>query len=112
MAQETIYLRHPFTQEEKLKLGEDMAKAAAMMKEKQDELKASQSNYKATIDLEAAKVNLCATKIQNGYEERHYLCNVSYDHKKHEINYIDHETGEIMQTRPMTKDEQLKLESK
>ena len=58
MATETLYLRHTFTPEEKIKLGEDMAQAAATMKTKQDELKAAQSNYKAAIDVEAAKVNL------------------------------------------------------
>ena len=109
MAQETVYIRHTFTPEERIKLGEEMAQAAATMKAKQDDLKAMQSSYKASIDLQAATVNLHATKIQNGYETRNVLCNVSYDHEKKEVNYIEETTGEVVQTRPMTKDEQLKL---
>jgi len=110
MGTETIYIRHTYTQEELLKLGQDMAQAASKKKEEEDTLKSVQSSIKASINAQDAIINKCSEQLRTGYEMQAHQCNVIYDHELKTVQYQDRETEEIVETRPMTDKEQLKLE--
>ncbi len=107
---ETIYIRHTYTNEELLKIGQDMAQSASKKKAQEDTMKSVQSSIKADINAQDAMINKCAEQLRTGYEMKANLCNVIYDHKKKLVEYQNSETKEIVQTRPMTDNEQLKLE--
>mgnify|MGYP001595236253 CR=1 FL=1 len=112
MATETIYIRHTYTQEELLKIGQDMAQAASKKKAQEDTLKSVQSSIKADINAQDATINSCAEQLRTGYKMESHQCNVIYDHKKETVQYQDNETKKIVETRPMNEKEQLKLEEK
>ena len=107
---ETIYIRHTYTSEELLKIGQDMAQSASKKKAQEDTLKSVQSSIKADINAQDAMINKCAEQLRTGYEMKAHRCNIIYDHKKKTVQYQDSETKKIVETRPMTDEEQLKLE--
>ena len=67
----------------------------------------SSEEIKAEIAEQEGIMNKCAEKLRSGYEMRSRQCNVTYD--KNIVKYIDKETGEVLEERPMTEDEQLRL---
>ncbi len=103
----TLYVRHTFDDKELLGLSRKMAGAESKIREKQDSLKSVSSAIKAEIDESMAVLHNCAEKLRSGYEMRPRECLVTYD--KNIIKYADKETGEILEEKPMTEDEQLRL---
>jgi len=110
MGTETIYIRHTYTSDELLKLGQDMAQSASKKREEEDTLKSVQTSIKASINAQDAIINKCAEQLRTGYEMEAHQCNIIYDHEKKTVQYQDHETEEIVETRSMTDKEQLKLD--
>lgn len=106
---ETVYAKYEFTNTELLALSQEMAQAASKKKGSEDQLKSVQSSIKADINAEDAIINRCAEKISNGYEMKPYTCSRRYQAERKIVEFVDTETGEVIQTRPMTKDEQFRF---
>jgi hypothetical protein len=104
---ETLWLKHTLTADENLALAQSMARAEAVINEKADELKSVSTTIKAEIATQEGILHSCAEKLRSGYEMRQRQCRVTYD--KGIIKYVDKDTGEILEERPMTQDEQLRL---
>lgn len=99
----TRHLKCILTEEELKKAGEEMAKAYTDLESEQDGLKAAQAQFKARIAALEAQIGLSANKIQNGYEFRQVECENREFGLSIETYRID--TGEVIEIRPMTKDE-------
>jgi hypothetical protein len=104
---ETRFVRHTFTEKEIVELAQKMARAESTIGEKADELKSVSTTIKAEIAEQEAILHKCAEKLRSGYEVTPKECNVSYNGNK--IKYVEHQTGEVIEEREMTDEEQLKL---
>jgi len=104
---ETIYTKHIFTGEEIMELGRKMAGAEATISRNTEELKSVTTTIKADIAVQEGILHGCAEKLRSGYEMRPKEADVKYE--KGTVKYLDKETGEILEERPMTQDEQLRL---
>lgn len=98
------HLKCILTEVELKKAGEDMAQAYLDLSSEQDGLKAAQAQFKAKIAGFEAAIGLYANKIQNGYEFRQVECESREADFTIETYRTD--TGEVIEIRPMTKDEQ------
>ena len=107
---ETIWTKHVFSGDEVLELGQKMARAESIISEKADQLKSVTTAIKAEIASHEAILHACAEKLRTGYEMRPKDVDISYE--KGIVKYVDKETGEILEERPMTQDEQLRLSGK
>jgi hypothetical protein len=107
---ETRFLKHEFTDKELLDISRKMARASAEINEKLDQLKSAQTSIKADIATKEGVVNSCAEKIRSGYEMRPVDCVITYE--KEDIIFTNPNDGEIVEKRPMAKDEQLRLSGK
>jgi hypothetical protein len=105
----TIYARYTFSDKELLELSRKMGQAALEKKSKEDELKSISSSIKASITTQDGIINENAEKVRSGYEMRAHTCSPKYDIKNKVTTYIDVTSGEIIETRPMTENEQLRL---
>jgi len=103
----TLWQRHTLTEKERLQLGAQMAQAEAMIRGKQDELKSITDSLKADISAQVAIMHSCAEKLRSGFSELPKECDVAY--AKGMVKYVDKDTGEILEERPMTEEEQLQL---
>ncbi len=104
---QTLWRRHTFDDKERLVLASQMAQAEAMIRGKQDELKSVTDAIKADISVQVALLHSCAEKLRSGFYEIPKECNVSY--AKGIVKYVDKDTGEILEERPMTDGEQATL---
>jgi hypothetical protein len=107
---QTIYVKYTFTDKESLDLSRKMARAEAAINEKMDELKSVSTTIKADIAVQEGILHSCAEKLRSGYEMRPREAELKYE--KGVVKFIDKETGEVLEERPMTQDEQLGLTSK
>lgn len=104
---ETRFMKYTFTDRESLDLARKMGRAEASINEKMDELKSVSSSIKADIATQEGILHSCAEKLRSGYEMRPVECDVKYE--KGIAKFIDKSTGEVVEERPMTQDEQLRL---
>ncbi len=104
---ETIYIKHIFAGEEVMELARKMAGAEATISRKMEELKSVSTTIKADIAIQEGILHSSAEKLRSGYEMRPKEADVKYE--KGVIKYVDKDTGEILEERPMTQDEQLRL---
>ncbi len=107
---ETIWVKHTLTGDEIVALAQNMARAESSISEKADQLKSVTTTIKAEIATQEGILHNCAEKLRSGYEMRPRDCIVTYD--KNIATYTDKETGEILESRPMTQDEQMRLSGK
>ena len=105
----TVWVKHLFTGEEIIELGQKMARSEAIMSEKADTLKSVSTAIKAEIASEEGVLHSCAERLRSGYEMRPKDCTLEYG--KGIVKYIDKGTGEILEERPMTQEEQMALTS-
>lgn len=104
---ETIYVKYVFTDKELLEMSRRMARAEAAINEKMDELKSVSTTIKADIATQEGILHSCAEKLRSGYEMR--LKEVEVKYEKGIVKYVDKDSGEILEERPMTQEEQLRL---
>ena len=104
---QVIWVKHAFADKEITELAHKMARAEAVISEKQDALKSVTTAIKAEIAMQEMELHSSAEKLRTGYEMRSKECNVKYENDL--IKFVDKETGEVLEERPMTKDEQLRL---
>ena len=103
----TKYVRHTFTDGELLEISRRMAQSQAQIREREDELKTAASTIKAEIAELEARMSQCGEYLRSGYMMKPKECYLEYS--KTTVKYVDKETGEIIEERPMTEDEQLQL---
>ncbi len=106
---ETIWIKHMLTNDEVVELAQKMAMAESSINEKADQLKSVSTTIKAEIATQEGILHSCAEKLRSGYEMRPREADVTYE--KGLVKYVDKDTGEILEERPMTQDEQLRLNS-
>lgn len=107
---ETIYTKHVFTDKEQLELARKMARAEAVISEKTDELKSATTTIKADIAIQEGILHSSSEKLRSGYEMRQREALVVY--KDGIAKFLDKETGELLEERPLSEDEQLRLTGK
>jgi hypothetical protein len=88
-----------------------MARAEATISEKADQLKSVATSIKAEIAEQEAILHKCAEKLRSGYEMKEHDSYVDYD-VPGVVRFIDKDTGEVLEERPLTESEQLKLSGK
>jgi hypothetical protein len=84
-----------------------MAQAQAQIREREDELKTVSSTIRAEIAELEAQMSQRGEKLRSGYTMMAKECYLEYT--KTTVKYVDKETGEILEERPLTEDEQLQL---
>lgn len=103
---EVLYLRHNFTPEERLKMGDDLAAAYNRQESIDNEeavFKAQFKERRATID---QAVTSLSRSLANQFEMRNIECRLEWDHPNvNEVQYVRVDTGEIVKTRPFTESE-------
>ena len=105
--------KYHFTDPELKTLSADLARNCAKLQEVEDEKKEMASNYKAKIDAATSAINSVARDINNGYEHRYFECETEKDFDSGNINFIDMESGNLIESRKMTAEEyQLKTTDK
>ena len=104
---QTIYVKYTFTDTESLELSRKMAGAVASISERMDELKSVSTTIKADITVQEGILNSCAEKLRFGYEMRPVECDVKYDNNI--AKFVNMASGEVVEERPMTQDEQMRL---
>ncbi len=107
---ETIWIKHTFNEREIVELAQKMARAESIISEKADELKSVSTAIKVDIAVQEGILHACAERLRSGYEMRPRECVVTYE--KGTAVYADKNTGEIVESRPMTQEEQLRLSGK
>ncbi len=108
---ETIYTKYVFSGEEIMGLAHKMASAEATISRKMEELKSVTTTIKADIASQEGILHSCAEKLRSGYEMRPKEVDLDYK-TKGIVKYVDKETGEVLEERPLTEDEQLRLTGK
>ena len=112
-----IFVKKPFTDEQKIELGKQMADAEERLSAKSDELDAEADAFKETKkrlegEMSAIQMELHdhASMFRQGYESVQAECFVTYDGTI--VKFTDKTTGEVVEEREMTEAEQLRLSGK
>jgi hypothetical protein len=112
----TEYLRHEFTKEERLEMGDSLAQAHNRMAAVEDEeavMKAQIKDKKAGLEQIIGRL---ARNLGNGFEMRNVDCELVYDSPNvGEVTFRRKDNGEFVKARPMTETERqmdLPLEEK
>lgn len=117
MPEKTFYesLKCILTDDEKQKLGSDMAEAVARIAESEADLKSFQTQIKAKVAAIKAKVAAdeavvmtCSEKICSGYEFRRVECEEVKDYERNEVNVIRLDNYGFVRTRKMEPGERQK----
>ncbi len=109
---EKRFLKYQFTHDEIHEKGILLATLTSEMTAIENEKKAIVSEFKAKLDGKQATVELIGNHINNGYEHRYIDCKVIFDDPSIGLKTTyRQDTGEKVQTDPMTADElQLPIE--
>lgn len=103
VTKETLYLRHEFTNEEKLEMGTKLAEAhnrIAQITEEESVMKAQIKDRKAGVE---ASVGTLSRNLSSGFTMHNVDCEVVYDLPNvGEVSYKRKDNGEIAKTRAMT----------
>lgn len=90
------------TDRERLEYGESMARTVVEIGKKEDERKAAAEKFKAELsDLERQK-NIDARIISTGKIEREVEVRILLDYRACSVRVTRHDTGEVIEHRPMT----------
>jgi hypothetical protein len=104
-----VEVKRPYTDKEIVAYSRIMAEAIKAIAEKGAELKAFASSIKDEIAGQESILNDCAARVNMGYEMTPVTCFVKYDGKI--ATFTNKETGEIVEQRELTEEEQLRLTS-
>lgn len=114
---QTIWVKKPYSPEQKIELGRQMADADERLAKKEGELDAETDAFKETrkqLEGEMSAIQLelrnHARMFRQGYEEVKKDCLVKYDGTR--AMFYDKDSGELVEDREMTEAEQLRLSGK
>lgn len=94
--------------EEKLRLGREIADANGRLDESDKELKSVQTQIKARIKQDKALVALCSEKLRSGYEYRRVECRQDMDYRGGIVRVIRLDNFEVVRSRAMEDEERQK----
>jgi hypothetical protein len=104
-----IEIKKPLTADEKDNLLKKISDARSIIETETDELKIHRESVKDTCDAQDDIITNCVEVYRKGYNSKLAECSVKY--KDNEATFTDMATGEIVDQRPMTEAEQLRLTS-
>ena len=114
---QTIWVKVPFTDEQKITLGNLMAEAVKMIIGKEAELESLKEEFKEAADEVKESIGgfesdlrTAALKLRNGFEEVKKECVVRYEDNV--AKYYDKDTGVLVDEHEMTEAEQMRLSGK
>jgi hypothetical protein len=100
-----------YTDAEKIEFGKMMADAIQKINEKAAELKEFSTAIKSQVAEQETILAECAAKISKGYEMDSIMCYVVYGSDGKTATFTNKETGEVVEERELTEEEQLWLTS-
>ena len=106
-------IKHVFSEEEKMDLGEKMANSLKLVEEIESEKKAAMAEFKARIEAAEQDVHEAGDAWRNGYEMRQMDVLVTIDYVAKKKYYIDPDSGnvlDIMEIDPADWQMQMKFE--
>ena len=113
----TVWVKVPFGDEKKLEVAKQMADTEAQMFAKSEELDLEANAFKETkkrLEGEISAIQLRlhdhAVQFRQGYEDVKHECIAAYHDNM--VKFTDKDTGEVVEERPMTEAEQLRLSGK
>src|ERR1700743_38581 len=106
VTKETLYLRHEFTNEERLTMGSDLGAAYNRMAAIEDEEKVMKSQIKERMSQVEATIGILSRNLTNGFTMENVDCSLEWD-TPHvgEVSYKRKDNGQIAKTRAMTESE-------
>ena len=98
---EVLNLRHTFTTEERLALGDELAQCRQNETEIAEEMKSSAAGFNERKAKLAATVGSLSRKISDGFDMQNITCTLKYDDPNvGEVSFYDGD--KLVKTRPMT----------
>ena len=104
---ETRHIKRVFTSDERDEFLRQMFRLKDDADEKQADLDAFKKTKQAEIASVEAEIGVIENKLRNGYEQVPVQCVVKYEDNK--AKYYQKSTGEFVEERSMTEQEQMKL---
>ena len=111
---QTIGVKVPYTDEQKLTLGKLMAESMKMIEGKEAELESLKEQFKEAADeIKDAiagydsDLRLAASKLRDGFEEVQKECVVKYEDNI--AKFYDKDSGDLVDERELTEAEQMRL---
>ena len=104
---ENRHLKYIFTDKELLEISRKRANAALVIGQKLEAIKTYKKQLENEIEMQQMVVDDCDEKTRSGYEMRPVECTLKYENN--EVSYYRKDTGEFVESRPITKEEQLML---
>jgi hypothetical protein len=102
LTKETLYIRHDFTDAERLEMGSALAQAHNRMADIEDEEQVMKSQIKERKSGVELTINSLSRNLANGFTMENIVCDIKYDQPNvGEVTYLDPE-GRVVKTRPMT----------
>lgn len=102
----TEYIRHTFTSDERLKMGDELAQAHNRMAEIEDEEQVIKSQIKERKAQVEQTVSKLSRELANGFTMQNVECRLDWDSPNpNEVSYVRTDTGEVVKTRPFTEAE-------
>jgi hypothetical protein len=105
----THHIRHTYTPDEKVEISMKMVNSMQVIEEKQEILSDFSKKIKGEIVEQEKIIDECASKIRTGFVTVEKECIVKYDYANRSVIFIEKETGEVVETRPMSDEEQLRF---
>lgn len=100
-----LHLECVLTDKEKLAYSKELSEAVSKKTRAEESLKSFQTQMRAEITGNEAKINLLAEKLNTGKEYREIDCEINYDFEKKEKTWVRLDTGEIVKTRAIPEEE-------
>ena len=94
-------IKHVFSEEEKMDLGEKMANALKLVQDIESEKKAEMAEFKARIEAAEQDVYEAGDAWRNGYEMRQMDVQVTIDYIARKKYYVDPNTGNVLATEDL-----------
>jgi len=102
---ELVFVKYEFTPAEMMEIAGEMARHHQERKATDDERKSAASQFKATIDVHDAQLNVLSENYRSGYVYRNLECHVEFDFIEKVRRYIRPDTGEIVKIEPLKEED-------
>jgi hypothetical protein len=103
---ENNFLRYEFTQEERLRMGDDLAQAHNRVEEIDEEEASMKAQIKQSRSGVEATIGMLSRNLANGFVMRTIECVLRYDDPNvGEVSVYRTDDGTLVKTRPMTENE-------
>lgn len=98
-------LKCELSESEVLMAGENMANAERNVTELQNELTAMKKQFNGRIEEQVAALGRYANLVRDKFEYRSTDCEMVFDYKQATVTTTRTDTGDMIESRPMTEDE-------